>query len=221
MEHEEYLKRRDELLGIRMDSFSSFDKAILSLATGSLALSITFLEKIGEPFSGLTFALILIAWVAFFLVILFNLASYYFARANMDKKIADLDDRYRKELKTEKPDESPEPTFWQNRATSMCNTIAFVAFCTGVLFFVIYVVNIQARNYRQMQHSLTKEATMADTKKILTEGKTEAPQAASKTTHKVVLPGDVNTHGATEAPQAVLRPGKPSGGSGGGSKKSE
>ncbi|MBN1362167.1 MAG: restriction endonuclease [Sedimentisphaerales bacterium] len=90
MKHDEYLKRRDELLQIRMDSFSSFDKAILSLATGSLALSIAFLDKIGQPFNCFSFVLILFAWIFFFVVILFNLASYLFARQNMDRKIAEL-----------------------------------------------------------------------------------------------------------------------------------
>ncbi len=156
MDHDEYLKRRDELLGIRMDSFSSFDKAILSLSTGSLALSITFLEKIGAPFSHLTFVLIVLAWISFFLVILFNLASYHFARANMDRKISDLDRRYTADLKTEKPDTSPEPTFWQNRATSYCNSGAFITFCAGVLFFVLYIVNIQARNFQQIK-SITQQ----------------------------------------------------------------
>ncbi len=107
----EYLKRRDELLGIRMDSFNSFDKAILTLATGSLALSVTFLEEIGKPFSVVTFGLILGVWIAFLLVIFLNLLSYYFARVNMDKKISDLDQRYRKELENNEPDKNSEPFF--------------------------------------------------------------------------------------------------------------
>ncbi len=222
MKHDEYIKRRDELLGIRMDSFSSFDKAILSLGTGSLALSITFLDKIGEPFSSATFALIVLAWVSFFLVILFNLGSYYFARANMDRKITDLNAKYQKELDSGTPDTSPEALFWQRRATSQCNTGAFIAFAVGVLFFVLYIVSIQANNYEKMNTRLTKEKEMTEKHQPLSEGKTESPKAVAPVTQKIVLPGsDITTHGATETPQAVLRPAKPAEGSSTGSQKTK
>jgi len=222
MDHQEYLKRRDELLAIRMDSFSSFDKAILSLATGSLALSMAFLEKIGEPFNRATFTLIVLTWVSFFVVILFNLASYHFARVNMDKKITELDNRYQQGLESEKVDASPEAVFWQKRATSISNSGAFVAFCVGVLFFVIYIVNIQIKNYQEIRYAAGKDRAMPEGKQTLNEGKTESPKAVPKTTPKTASPGDdVTTHGATEAPQAVLRPTKPSGTSSGGAKESK
>ena len=98
MDHQEYLKRRDELVKIRTDSHDSFDKAVLSLATGSLALSVAFLDKIGAPFSRLTFSLIFATWITLFLVILANLLSYLFAKSNMDQKIQQLDETYRKEI---------------------------------------------------------------------------------------------------------------------------
>ena len=156
MDYDEYIKRRDELLGIRMDSFRSFDKAILSLSTGSLALSITFLDRIGKPFSRATFTLIAFAWVLFFLVIVFNLGSYYFARANMDRKIAELDARYQRELDSKIPDTSPEAVFWHNRATSFCNTGAFITFVAGVLFFVLYIITIQTNNYAKLNSAITQ-----------------------------------------------------------------
>jgi hypothetical protein len=93
MNHEEYMKRRAELLAIRDDSFEAFDKSILTLSTGCLALSITFLDKIGRPFNKITFILIFASWLAFLIVIVFNLASYLFAKWNMDKKIDELNQR--------------------------------------------------------------------------------------------------------------------------------
>jgi hypothetical protein len=213
VEHNDYLKRRDELLSIRMDSFTSFDKAVLSLATGSLALSMTFLEKIGKPFDLLTFRLILLAWVAFFIVIILNLCSYLFARANMDRKIKELDSRYQRELDTGQEDKSREAVFWHNRATRACNTGALLAFGIGVLFFMMYVMKIQAKNYGDLQSNVAeKENNMAnEERQNLGEGKTEAPRAiSSRTPSNAPSTGKVITHGATEAPQAVLRPVTPS-----------
>jgi len=206
MTEDEYIKRRDELLRIRTDSFSSFDKAILSLATGSLALSIAFLDKIGEPFSCATFACIFLAWVFFFLVVLLNLGSYYCARANMDRKIDHLDARYKQELSSETADPSPEQVFWQRRATARCNTGAFIAFAAGVMFFVIYIATIQAKNYAELNVKTGKEQAMPKEKQPLKEGQTESPEAVSPVTDKAVLPTSNITKGETEAPQAVLRP---------------
>lgn len=222
MDHEEYLKRRDELLSIRTDSFASFDKAILSLATGSLALSITFLDKIGAPFSKSTYVIIVSAWIAFFMVILCNLASYHLARCNMDRKIANLNNRYINETKTGNADESPEPVFWQHHATNICNSAAFVAFTIGVLLLINYIIKVEHKNYHNIPSPISMEVTMNEKKQILNEGNTETPKAVSKPVVKVVRPsGDTNTHGVTESPQAVTRPNKPSGDSGGDSKKSD
>ena len=203
MKHEEYIKRRDELLAIRMESFSSFDKAVLSLSTGSLALSIAFLDKIGEPFSAATFSLIVFTWVSFFLVFLFNLGSHYFARANMDCKISELDSRYKKELDEGRADNSAEAVFWQNRATTYCNTGALIAFTVGVFFFISYIVIIQSNNYSQLKANIGKENMMSEENVPLKEGQTESPRAISQMVHN---PGDIITHGAVEPPQAVLSP---------------
>lgn len=213
MDHDEYLKRREELLDIRMDSFSSLDKAILTLSTGSLVLSVTFLEKIGKPFNLLTLFLILMAWAAFFLGIIFNLCSYWFARANMDRKIEELNRTYLNELICGREGDSPEGVCREKRATCFCNTAALATFFVGVLLFLAYSVTIQAKNYCDLKPSVEKEKTMADGKQQnLNEGKTEVPKAISKT----IKPVDtIIKHGATEPPQAILRPTGPSGGGSG------
>jgi cytoskeletal protein RodZ len=139
----------------------------------------------------------------------------------MDRKIAELDRRYRRQLETKKEDNSPEVVFWQNRATSICNTLAFIVFCAGILLFVVYIINIQARNYREFQSSVRRERNMTERKQKLNEGKTESPKEVTKTT--TTPSSGITKHGATETPQAVVRPIKPSGdsSSSGGSKKSE
>jgi type VI protein secretion system component VasF len=139
MFHEEYLKRRDELLSIRTDSMGSFDKTILSLATGGLALSIVFLDKIGAPFDVATYQLIAATWLSLLGVIIANLLSYIFAKWNMDRKIKQLDDRYR----DPKPESNTvEKTFWQRTATDVLNYLALACFVLAVLFFTVYLHRI-------------------------------------------------------------------------------
>jgi len=202
MNHDEYLKRRDELLAIRADSFDSFDKYIVTLSTGCLALSITFLDKIGKPFNKATFILIAVSWIAFLVVLLFNLASYLFAKSNMDKKIAELDKKYKKELETKKEDDAPETFYWQNKATKFCNNAAFVVFFIGVCTILTYVSLIQYNNYSNMKEIHMETIVMSENKKTqINEGKTESPKAVTTTV-------DI-TKGKIEAPQAVNRPSTP------------
>ena len=202
MNHEEYMKRRAELLAIRDDSFEAFDKSILTLSTGCLALSITFLDKIGRPFNKITFILIFTSWLAFLIVIVFNLASYLFAKWNMDKKIDELNNKYRKELETKNADDAPEKVYWQNKATRFCNTSALILFCTGVLTILIYASLIQINNYSVMKET----RVMSENKKTqINKGKIEAPKAVTTQ----VDPNKINTYGKTESPQAVIRPSKP------------
>ncbi len=203
MNHEEYLKRRDELLAIRGDSLDAFDKSILTLSTGCLALSIAFLDKIGRPFNKVTFFLIFASWAAFFMVIVFNLSSYLFAKSNMDKKIDELDNKYRKELGTQEADDAPETVSWQNKATRFCNKSAFTVFCIGVFTILIYISLIQINNYSVMKENYKETKVMSENKKTQTnEGKTEAPKAVTTT----VDPSKIITHGKTESPQAVIKP---------------
>jgi hypothetical protein len=200
MDHTDYLKRRDEFLKIRTDSFNSFDKAVLSLATGSLALSITFLDKIGAPFNKLTYIFIFITWASLFVVILANLLSYLFAKSNMDRKIDELDDKYKAEIKAPPTTkEAAEKIFWQRRATNICNNIAFVTFFVSIIFFISYIVAIQIHNYDQAQLEKKEEAGMLIKKptplKEIIAGATEAKAPVAR---KVI------TEGATETPALTL-----------------
>lgn len=231
MEHEEYLKRRDELLKIRTKSFDAFDKAILSLATGSLALSVTFLEKIGKPFDLLTITLIFISWTTFFLVIVANLLSYLFAKSNMDRKIAELDDTRRREIESGSPIIEVEKTYWQRKATDICNICAFVLFAVGVATFTYYIVEIQKHNYaelKKVQEQEKKEMTNKNAegsgkgaplaqkiidvcKDLLSENHTEVSRAVGKPVLQAApltkqAPASDVIKGQTEAPQAVQRP---------------
>ena len=144
MRHEEYLARRTELLSIRSDSFNSFDRAVLALATGGLALSVTFIDRIGKPFNTITLVLLLSTWISLSLVLVANMLSFFFAQRNMDQKISELDRIYRDVAKTRGASKaSAEHTFWQKRATEFCNSASLVFFLIGYLSFTVYVILIQ------------------------------------------------------------------------------
>ena len=71
--YESYTKERDALREDALQSGERYDKAILSLAGGALALSVTFLEKIApHPFVW-SYALLGVAWLCLIVAILLEL----------------------------------------------------------------------------------------------------------------------------------------------------
>jgi hypothetical protein len=147
MTHDEYLARRNELLSIRSDSFDSFDRTILALSTGGLALSITFLDRIGKPTNSLTLVLILISWIGMGLVLVSNMLSFFFAQQNMDRKIADLNENYTGQSRSRKARFAVERFYWQKFATEICNHLSLGFFLIGFATFTLYVIIIEVGRF--------------------------------------------------------------------------
>lgn len=162
--NEHYYKRREELLRIRSNSTVSYDKTILQLSTGALAITVAFLEKIGKPYSNVTNLLISVSWIVFLFVIILNLLGFYFARKNMDFKIQDLDDRYKNyKPGTEWP---PEKFSCYRKVTEFCNGATLWLFFGATILFVVYAIMVQNYSYEQAsQNKHMQEVNMSQEKK--------------------------------------------------------
>ncbi len=203
MNHEEYQKRRAELLAIRDDSLEAFDKSVLTLSTSYLAISVVFIDKFGRPFDNVTTFLIHVSLLAFILVLVSNLASYLFAKKNMDKKIHELDNKYREELKTGKVNDAPETVYLHKKMTGACNQFSFIMFFIGVFTIMIYIVLIQINNCSIMEKNCKETRVMTEKKNTqINEGKTEMPKAVDQMV-------GLTQKGKTEVPQAIINPCKP------------
>jgi len=137
LEEQYYLNRRDELINIRESSFEFFDKNVLQLSVGILALSLTFLDKIGRPDTICTLILISASWLSFIGVITSTLCSFYFAEKNMDKKLKELDDNY-------KNGNDKDSCFVWKHLTNFCNRLSLSLFIIGLVFFVLYGITINS-----------------------------------------------------------------------------
>src|SRR5436190_18857803 len=71
--YETYLKDRDALRNDSLEVSGRYDKAVLALAGGALALSVTFLEKIAPHPRPWTFTFLILAWICLILCVLFEL----------------------------------------------------------------------------------------------------------------------------------------------------
>ena len=227
MNQGDYLKRRAELTKIRDDSMESFDKTVLAVSSGALALSITFLDKIGKPYNLLTFLLIIASWLFMFSVFIFNILSFVYAKKNMDDKITDLDERRKKD-----EDEDPNHFTKYRDYTHRCNNICLYSFLLSVIFFISYIILIQKNNYtilknnqKQEVSSMNEKQDMPDMLKnvVRHDAKTEAPAPLAQrvleamngnkrteilTEGKTEVPG-IGTKGKTEVSPAVAPTTKP------------
>ena len=183
-----YNARRKELIKIRADSIDSLDKAIAQIATGTLVVTITFLDKIGKPYDNLTILLLLLSWTLFVVVIVGHLLSFYFATKNANFRIHDLDQRASK-YKENWPDSEPAKTNYKS-ATEICNWLILAIFLAGIILFLTYAALVQLKQYQHIASNNTKEVSMPP-KHPTFDGQTEAPESTT-----------LNLKGArTEAPE--------------------
>lgn len=96
--NEQTLKIYDEytrhLLECRRLSFEHFDKAILTLSSGGLGLSITFIHNIVSPYSAINKIALVTAWVSFALSVLSTLVSFITSQFAFDRQISLAEEYY-------------------------------------------------------------------------------------------------------------------------------
>lgn len=201
--NEHYHKRREELSRIRRDSTVSYDKTILQLSSGALAITVAFLEKIGKPYSDVTNLLISVSWIGFLVVIILNLLGFYFARKNMGFKIKDLDDRYKNyKPGTELP---PEKFSCYRKITEFCNEATLWLFLGTTILFVIYAIMVQNYSYTQdVQNKRTQEVTMSQEKKSDKSDKIVEKRDGGKYTEPIKK--EIVRKAETETAEPIIRP---------------
>lgn len=76
-----YLEERNQLVVSERETAHQFDKAVLTLAAGALALSIAFIEKVAPTPSPCSTYFLIGAWILFCLSILSTLMSFLTSQA--------------------------------------------------------------------------------------------------------------------------------------------
>ena len=96
--YETYTKERDALRRDSLEVSGRYDKAILALAGGSLALSLTFLEKIAPHPHPWTFILLAAAWVSLITSVLLELYALSTSQTVTNQQIELITEDYRQYL---------------------------------------------------------------------------------------------------------------------------
>jgi hypothetical protein len=91
--YEQYIKQDDELSKRDLSNVENLDKAILSLSSAGLGLSLVFIRNVVELKEASHVLLLHVSWFMFVLAIISTLSSYLFGQCALDKQ-RELNEKY-------------------------------------------------------------------------------------------------------------------------------
>ena len=89
--YESYVKARDSQIASSLEISGRYDKSILFLSGGALALSLTFIEKVAPHPYIWSFALLLAAWISLILAVMLELHALATSQNAIHEEIVRLD----------------------------------------------------------------------------------------------------------------------------------
>lgn len=129
-----YNQFRNHLLESRRLSFIQFDKAILTLSGGGLALSLTFVDNVIPTFGSDYIGSLVAAWILFALSVTATLISFRSSQSDFDRKL-ELLDKFDGEDNDKVLDEPNRPA----KITMLLNDVSALAFVSAVLLLIFFV----------------------------------------------------------------------------------
>ena len=133
---EEDLQERKLLIDWEHSSSTSFDKAMLTLSAGALALSLTYLKEIGA--SGAWVWPLPTCWILFALALLFTTWSFLFSQHALRRQREILNDG--KVSTNGSGNKGAVKNRW-GCATNCLNWLSIISFTLGVVFLAMYAVS--------------------------------------------------------------------------------
>lgn len=128
-----YLDHRKSLIALGNDQLKEYDKAILTLSAGALALSITFVKEIaGGRATAVALPYIVSSWAFFTVAIILNVISYYLSWKDTTVEVRRID---------ECMIDGKAYLYKRNHystVTSGLNVLAFISFICGIISVGIF-----------------------------------------------------------------------------------
>lgn len=132
MDEPTYVRERTLLVEMEQKSADQHDKAILTIASGGLALSVTFLKDIAPHPLSETWKYLGAAWVCFVVGILTILLSFQTSQSACRKQRDFLDDLYQKGTASE-----AEKNWWSSW-TNWLNWGSYALVFFAIVFFTLF-----------------------------------------------------------------------------------
>ncbi|MCX5649250.1 MAG: hypothetical protein NTX40_09180 [Planctomycetota bacterium] len=130
MDKEAYHAERNVLIDAEREAARGFDKAMITLSAGALALSITFLKNIAP--SPINEWLLFAAWAGFGSSLLFILTSFLCSQAGMRRQRKIIDADFMRVCRAR-----DQKNIWQ-KAVIKLNLVSMVSFVVGVILLALF-----------------------------------------------------------------------------------
>ena len=160
--YKEYSSQREKLDGASLEAAGRYDRAVLAISSGALALSVTFIEKIVSTPQVWSLFLLVPGWILLLCTIVLQLLALASSQNATSEQIRILDQQYQKYFSAEDAAQAVkegwiEPENPYVRKTNRLNIISQWTLVVGILLVLAFssvnvCVNICTK----------KEAEMAD-----------------------------------------------------------
>ena len=138
LEYKQYLDEREGLENARFRVAESFDKALLTLSGGALALSMTFITDIAS--NPIRKGYLVLAWLFFGMSLVILLLNMYFCQLAYEKERKKLDAEQAKKsgLDINREKNNDNRNIW-GVITRIGNCSALVLFAMGVIVLSVFI----------------------------------------------------------------------------------
>ncbi len=130
-----YLSETESLVDAEKASAQQFDKAILTLAAGALAISLTFINQIAPNPKSWTLYILFSAWLTFCFSILSTLISLLTSQLACSRQREILENEFFETKQQQDAQNNPA------KSTQILNWISIVSFIIGVLLLAIFSIS--------------------------------------------------------------------------------
>ncbi|MCD6704476.1 MULTISPECIES: hypothetical protein [Vibrio] len=128
-------KFREELLKRQLSNNEGYDKAILSLSSAGLALSLTAIKFVVPLETASYLWALKMSWVLFLLTVLSTLAAYLIGNKAIDKQLEIAEDYYLKALVSAQTAKNP-----YQKINTMLNRFTGIFFGVAISLVVLFVI---------------------------------------------------------------------------------
>jgi hypothetical protein len=183
--HDDYLDERRILVQEEFQCSHQFDKYVITLASGALGLSITFMDKIvSQPVDTW---MLCISWGAFILCLVFVLWSFISSQTAFQQQRRILDESYLAVSGGKRADADKaegEAANVKNRAANITRRLMFasaITFVIGVVFLSGFsVANLRVREHETMSKAGVSSRTVRTLRNSPTPPKPPLPRPQPK-----------------------------------------
>ncbi|MBC7819979.1 MAG: hypothetical protein IAG10_24110 [Planctomycetaceae bacterium] len=129
-----YQRYRDDLLKRQISNSESYDKAILTLSSAALGLTLTFIDRVVPLRQAECLSLMIAVWVLFATSIVVTLISYHISQIAISTQLANAD-QYYLHGREEFASKIPRGAF----LTELASYFSSLTFLSAVICLVIFV----------------------------------------------------------------------------------